>query len=59
MGVAFANNWENILDKLESILRTEFKGALKVYRGLKNEIESSQYLRIYPISSDIINYSSE
>ena len=57
MGVAFANNWENILDKLESILRTEFKGALKVYRGLKNEIESSQYLRIYPISSDIINYS--
>ena len=26
MAVNFTNNWKNILDKLESVLETEFKG---------------------------------
>ena len=33
MAVNFTNNWKNILDKLESVLETEFKGALPVYKG--------------------------
>jgi len=32
MAVTFTNNWKNILDKLESVLETEFKGTLKVYK---------------------------
>ena len=30
MPTTFTNNWKNILDKLESIFKTEFKGAMKV-----------------------------
>ena len=58
MAVAFANNWDIILSKLENLLRTEFKGALKVYSGLQNEMESNQYLRLSPISSSLIDYST-
>ena len=33
LGTDYQNNWKNILDKLESVLETEFKGALPVYKG--------------------------
>ena len=58
MGVAFANNWEAVLNKLQSLIRTEFKGALKVYSNVRNDMEGNQYLRISPISSNLIDYSS-
>ena len=58
MGVVFSNNWENIINKLESILRTEFKGALKIYTNLKNVVEGNQYLRISPTSNTLISYNS-
>ena len=48
MGVAFSNNWENVLDKLESVVKTEFGATLKTYRGIENAIEGNQYLRIAP-----------
>ena len=44
-GGTFTNNWKNILDKLESILRTEFKGALPVYTGDKAPAGST-YLQL-------------
>ena len=56
MAVTFTNNWKNILDKLESILRAEFKGALPVYRGDK-ETNATQYIRLVPISSDLTEYN--
>tara|TARA_R100001594_G_scaffold136142_1_gene178321 strand:- start:372 stop:803 length:432 start_codon:yes stop_codon:yes gene_type:complete len=56
MAVTFTNNWKNILDKLESTLRTEFKGALPVYRGDK-ETNATQYIRLVPIGSDLMEYS--
>ena len=56
MAVAFTNNWKNILDKLRSILRTEFKGALPVYIGDEGS-EGTQYLRLDPIASELIEYS--
>ena len=58
MAVAFANNWDIILSKLESLFRTEFKGALKVYSGLQNEMEGNQYLRLSPVSSSLVDYST-
>jgi hypothetical protein len=57
MAVAFTNNWKNILDKLRSILRTEFKGALPVYIGDEGS-EGTQYLRLDPIASEIVEYNS-
>ena len=57
MGVAFSNNWENILDKLESVIKTEFGATLKTYRGLDNITEGNQYLRIAPVGSELVDYS--
>tara|TARA_R100001594_G_scaffold7798_2_gene20781 strand:+ start:406 stop:2379 length:1974 start_codon:yes stop_codon:yes gene_type:complete len=57
MGVAFSNNWENILDKLESVVKTEFGATLKTYRGLDNITEGNQYLRIAPVGSELVDYS--
>ena len=56
MAVSFTNNWKNILDKLESVLRTEFKGALPVYKGNKAPAGSS-YLQLNPVSSELIEYN--
>ena len=59
MGVAFSNNWENILDKLENVIKTEFGATLKTYRGLNNIMEGNEYLRIAPVSSDLFDYSND
>ena len=53
MAVTFTNNWKNILDKLESVLETEFKGALPVYKGLEIPKGVSQALKLSPIGSEI------
>ena len=56
MAVSFTNNWKNILDKLESILRTEFKGALPVYTGNKAPAGAT-YLQLNPASSELLEYN--
>ena len=56
MALTFTNNWKNILDKLESILKTEFKGALLVYRGKEVSV-GNQFLRLDPLGSDLIEYN--
>ena len=56
MAVSFTNNWKNILDKLENTLRTEFKGALPVYRGNKAPAGST-YLQLNPTGSELLDYS--
>ena len=56
MAISFTNNWKNILDKLESILKTEFKGAIPVFRG-KPANAGSQYLRLEPLGSSLIEYN--
>jgi len=55
MPVTFTNNWKNILDKLRSIMRTEFKGALPVYIGEEGS-EGTQYVRIDPSTSELTDY---
>ena len=54
MPTTFTNNWKNILDKLESTIRTEFKNALPTYKGFIDESAGSQYLRIINSSSNLL-----
>ena len=57
MATSFENNWKNILDKLQSKIRAEFKNTLPTYRGFDNEPTGSQYLRLIPIGSDLLGYN--
>tara|TARA_R110002012_G_scaffold303521_1_gene505314 strand:- start:1906 stop:2346 length:441 start_codon:yes stop_codon:yes gene_type:complete len=56
MPISFSNNWKFILDKLENVLKSEFKGALPVYRG-KEVSAGNQYLRLNPMGSDLDGYN--
>ena len=56
MPTTFTNNWKNILDKLESTIRTEFKNALRVTVGASVDA-GNQYIRLDPVGSDLIVYS--
>ena len=56
MAVTFTNNWKNILDKLESVLETEFKGALPVYKGHTIPKGINQALQLTTIGSSLSNY---
>ena len=57
MAVTFTNNWKNILDKLESVLETEFKGALPVYKGNNIPKGVNQALQLIPTGSVLSDYS--
>jgi hypothetical protein len=57
MAVTFTNNWKNILDKLESILETEFKGALPVYKGKDVPKGVNQAIQLIPTGSVLIEYN--
>ena len=58
MAVTFTNNWKNILDKLESILETEFKGSLPVYKGNSIPKGVSQALQLIPTGSVLSDYNA-
>ena len=58
MAVTFTNNWKNILDRLESILETEFKGALPVYKGNTIPAGVNQALQLIPTSSVLSDYNA-
>ena len=58
MAVTFTNNWKNILDKLESILEAEFKGALPVYKGNSVPKGINQALKLTPLSSVLNEYNT-
>ena len=58
MAVTFTNNWKNILDKLESILETEFKGALPVYKGKDIPKGANQALQLIPTGSVLTEYNA-
>ena len=57
MATTFTNNWKNVLDKLQSTIRAEFKNTLPTYRGFDNDPTGSQYLRLIPTGSDLLEYS--
>ena len=58
MAVTFTNNWKNILDKLESILEAEFKGALPVYKGNSVPKGVNQALQLIPVGSVLSDYNA-
>ena len=58
MAVTFPNNWKNILDKLESILEAEFKGAMPVYKGNSIPTGVNQALQLIPASSALLEYNN-
>ena len=58
MAVTFTNNFKNILDKLESILETEFKGALPVYKGNTVPKGANQALQLIPTGSVLLEYNA-
>ena len=53
MAVTFTNNWKNILDKVQSTLRTEFGGSAPVFIGRADESAGNQYFRLEPASSEL------
>ena len=55
-GGTFENNWKNILDKLRSVLRNEYGNTLPVFIGDEDSSTSSQYIRLDPQSSQLMNY---
>ena len=57
MAVSFTNNWKNILDKLRNVLRTEYGGSLPVYIGAEDSNVGTQYIRLDPIGSELIEYN--
>ena len=57
MAVSFTNNWKNILDKLRSVLRTEYGNSLPVFIGDEDSASSSQYIRLDPQGSELSEYS--
>ena len=58
MAVNFTNNWKNILDKLESVLETEFKGSLPVYKGKDIPKGVNQGLQLIPTGSVLTEYNT-
>ena len=58
MAVNFKNNWKNILDKLESVQETEFKGALPVYKGNTVPKGVNQALQLIPTGSVLNEYNA-
>ena len=58
MAVTFTNNYKNILDSLESILKSEFKGALPVYKGTLVPKGVNQALQLVPVGSTLVEYNS-
>ena len=55
-GGTFENNWKNILDKLRSVLRTEYGNSLPVFIGDEEENAGSQFIRLEPLNSKLLQY---
>ena len=58
MSVSFSNNWKSILDKLESIIEDEFKGALPVYKGNSIPSGANQAIQLIPSGSTLSEYNA-
>ena len=58
MAVTFTNTFKNILDKLESVIETEFKGSLPTCVGY-DKMHGSQYLRILPEGSELLSFMTD
>ena len=55
-GGTFENNWKNILDKLRSVLRTEYGNTVPVFIG-EDSNAGNQYIRLDPQGSELMEYA--
>ena len=58
MAITPENTFKNILDKLRNVLRTEFKGTLPIYIGHDTKEVATQYLRLDPIGSTLLELTA-
>ena len=58
MAITPENTFKKILDELESVIETEFKGALPTCVGY-DKMHGTQYLRIVPESSNLISFTTD
>ena len=58
MAVTFTNNFKLILDKLESIIESEFKGALPTFKGNSIPKGINQAIQLIPTGSDLSEYNT-
>ena len=58
MAITPENTFKKILDELESVIETEFKGALPTCVGY-DKMHGTQYLRIIPESSSLIGFTTD
>ena len=58
MAITPENTFKKILDALESIVETEFKGALPTCVGY-DKMHGSQYLRILPEGSELLSFMTD
>ena len=57
MAIDPINNWKNITERLRNLFRSEFGNTLPIYIGHETRNAGTQYLRIDPVSSEMIEYS--
>ena len=58
MAITQEDTYTKILNKLRSLFRDEFKNALPVYIGHESSQASSQFLRLDPVGSELITYTT-
>ena len=58
MAVTYSNNWKNILDKLESVIESEFGSSLPVYRGISIPKGATQALQLIASGSTLSEFFS-
>ena len=58
MPINYINHWNDIWDKLENIIATEFGNAMPVFIGDETQGEGNQYLRIEPEGNNLLQYHS-
>ena len=56
MAVSYKTIWKNILDKLVSVMKADFKNSCQVVVG-DEQTHSSNYVRLIPVSDELISYT--
>lgn len=57
MAISFSKGWKLILDKLESVIESEFKNTLPVYKGVEIPKGMNQALQLIPDSDVLSEYN--
>ena len=56
MAITPEDTYTNILNKLRNLFRSEFKNAVPTYVGHDTQVAGSQYIRLDPAGSELLEY---